>query len=127
MSGKSFVAKLAAETLLSDRATYTVIELTCDLVIADARFNSWCVDLKVKGDASASDSGVDWMALLDRQTSIEDELALASKEFLATEWPRGAPDVWHQAASDFAAALRAATQRIDDLGRESGRTNQRLG
>ena len=127
MPGKSFIAKLASETLLSDRATHAVVELTCDLVIADVRFNSWCADLKGKGkgDAAPTGSGVDWTALLDRQGGIEDELALASKEFLASDWPRGAYDVWQKSADDFAAALRAARQEIDDLGRESGRTNQR--
>ena len=46
MSEKSLIAQFASQVLLSERSGSDVIELTCDLVVADVRFNVWCASVK---------------------------------------------------------------------------------
>lgn len=123
MSEKSFIAKFATQTLLSERASLEVIELTCDVVVADARFNSWCASRK--GHRQEPSSEGEWLSLLDQYDAIQHHLQTALDAFLGSEWPRGAYDIWQSHGAAFASALRAAKTSIDDLGREQGRSNQR--
>ena len=123
MSEKSFITKFASKTLLSERASLEVIELTCDVVVADARFNSWCAS--TKGRRQDPSSEAEWLSLLDQYDAIERHLQTALDAFLGSEWPRGAYDIWQGYSAAFASALRAAKSSIDDLGREQGRSNQR--
>jgi hypothetical protein len=123
VSETSFIAKFAAQTLLSERTNLDVVELTCDLVVADARFNSWCAGRK--NDRESPFSEDDWVSLLDRYDTVQQHLQAALDAFLRSEWPRGAYEIWQLHTAAFVSALRAAKTSIDDLGREHGRSNQR--
>ena len=123
MSEKSFIAKFAAQTLLSERASLDVVELTCDLVVADARFNSWCADKKNYREVPLSEG--EWLSLLERYDAAQHHLQTAPDAFLGGEWPRGAYDIWQRHTATFTSALRAGKTSIDDLGRDQGRSNQR--
>jgi hypothetical protein len=120
------IATLASQILLSDRATYPIIELTCDLVVADARLNVWCADRKHAGDVPESLSDDDWLSLLADGEQIHADLLRALETYLSSEWPRGEPDVWTRHGEWFASELRAGIRRIDQLGRKWGRVNQRV-
>jgi hypothetical protein len=119
----SLVATLASQVLLSDRSTFALVELTCNLVIADGRFNAWCAARKRTDDLSEAISEDDWLGHLDRYERIYADLGRALAAYLSSDWPRDAPDIWSQHADTFASRLCTAIAHIDDLGRQWGRSN----
>lgn len=123
MSEKSFIAKFAAQIVLSERASLEIVELTCDVVVADGRFNSWCAGTKNHREAPWSEGEL--LSLLDRYDAVHRRLQTALDAFMAIEWPRGPDDTWQLHTTTFMSALRTAKTAIDDLGREQGRSNQR--
>jgi hypothetical protein len=121
---KNPIFAIALELLQSERGGFPLIEESCDLMVADCRLDSWLASQK---DESGQEQLAEenWLRLLDELEGVYTDATQAWERFEASDWPKNRPDEWHRHSEALRVALRAARDRIDNLGRQFGRSNQR--
>ena len=121
---KNPIFAIASAILQSERGGFPLIEESCDLAVADCRLNSWLASLKSESGPELL-SEDDWVRLLDKHQDIYAHASRARASFRAYDFPRNRPDAWSSHSAALRIALQQARGKIDNLGREFGRTNQR--
>ncbi len=115
------IARLAASILQSDRAGHEVVELMCEVVIAQSRVSVWSAGV---AKASSRSDEAAWLRFLEDFDQIEAEVVAAGHQFLTARWPDGAFAVWQRETTTFLSALGRAFAQLTELGTAHGRKNQ---